>query len=536
MGFQQGLSGLNGASKNLDVIGNNVANANTVGFKQSQAQFADVYANSLGGAAGSAIGIGTKLATVAQQFGQGNISSTSNPLDMAISQQGFFQMDNNGALIYSRNGQFQLDQNGYIVNSQRHNLTGYAADPLTGAILQGSVVPLQIPTQAITPQASSTSQIGVNLDARLTIPTGLSQGNVAGNAVAGLTITAATNDQFTVTVDGTASGTVTIPAAVYASATALATAVQAAVNADATLVAAGKSVTVTAGVTGVLTMTSNTAGATSTVAVADVVAGTVANLFGAAPVVTAGAGAFNPTDPTTYNNSTSMTIYDSLGNNHIASLYFQKTPVANVWNTYITIDNLPASGAATVPPSGTSLGQLIFSTTGILISPALGVTTVPAGGIVFSNGSTSPQPLSLDFVTTTQFGKQFGVDKLTQNGYTSGQLNGFSTSADGTIMGRYTNGQNKALGQVLLANFANPQGLQPLGNNEWSSTADSGQALLGVPGTANLGVLQSNAVEESNVDMTAELVNMIIAQRVYQANAQTIKAQDAILQTLVNLR
>lgn len=535
MGFQQGLSGLNGASKNLDVIGNNVANANTVGFKQSQAQFADVYANSLGGSAGSAVGIGTKLATVAQQFGQGNISSTSNPLDMAISQQGFFQMDNNGAIIYSRNGQFQLDKDGYIVNSQGHNLTGYSADPLTGTILQGSVGPLQIPTQAITPQPTTTSQVGVNLDSRSTVPTGLGRGNVVGSAAAGLTILV-TNNQLTVTVDGTLSGTVTIPPAVYASATALASAVQTAVNADPALIAAGKSVTVTAGATGILTMASNSAGATSTIAVANVVAGTVANLFGAAPVVTTGSGAFNPTDPTTYNSSTSMTIYDSLGNNHIASLYFQKTPVANVWNTYMTVDNLPTSGTVTVPPSGTFLGQLVFSTTGTLTAPALGAVTVPAGGIVYANGSTTPQPLSFDLATTTQFGKIFGVDKLTQNGYTSGQLNGFSTSADGTIMGRYTNGQSRALGQVLLANFANPQGLQPLGNNEWSNTADSGQALVGVPGTANLGVLQSNAVEEANVDLTAELVNMIIAQRVYQANAQTIKAQDAILQTLVNLR
>ena len=137
---------------------------------------------------------------------------------------------------------------------------------------------------------------------------------------------------------------------------------------------------------------------------------------------------------------------------------------------------------------------------------------------------------------STQFGAAFGVTTLHQNGYTSGQLNGFSTSGDGTILGRYTNGQTKALGQVVLVNFANEQGLQSLGNNEFGISAASGQALVGKPGTASLGILQSGAIEDSNVDLTAELVNMIMAQRVYQANAQSIKAQDSILQTITNIR
>jgi flagellar hook protein FlgE len=245
---------------------------------------------------------------------------------------------------------------------------------------------------------------------------------------------------------------------------------------------------------------------------------------------------FNPTDPTSYNNSTAMTIFDSLGNNHIATLYFQKAAApVNTWNSYMTVDNLPTNGVATVPPSGTSLGTLTFSSTGLLTAPALPVA-VPAGGIVYANGSTTPQPMTMDFAASTQFGAPFGVNTLNQNGYTSGQLNGFSTSADGTIMGRYTNGQSQPLGQVLLVNFTNPQGLQPLGNNEWSSTATSGQPLVGVPGTSSLGILQSGATEDSNIDLTAELVNMITAQRVYQANAQTIKAQDSILQTITNLR
>ena len=447
MGFQQGLSGLNVAAKNLDVIGNNVSNANTVGFKQSQAQFADVYTAAQGGTSSPAIGIGTKVATVAQQFSQGNVSITSNPLDMAVSGRGFFQLDDNGATKYSRNGQFQLNKDGFIVTSQGHKLTGYLANPQTGVVSTGSTGPLQLPTQAITPNATSKSEIGLNLDSRETAPR---------------------------------------------------------------------------------------------------------------------VSVFNPTDPESYNRSTAMTVFDTLGNEHVLNMYFQKAPTpVNTWNTYVTVDNLPAnSGAAAagaegsaaapapaaegaapgapVTPTGTLLGTLTFNSTGGLAStnPAstpLGIMNIP-GGIVFANGSTTPQQMTMDFNMSTQFGAPFGVTALNQNGYTSGQLNGFSTSGDGTIQGRYTNGQTKALGQVVLANFANEQGLQALGNNEWGISAASGQPLVGQPGTASLGVLQSGAVEDSNVDLTAELVNMIMAQRVYQANAQTIKAQDSILQTITNIR
>ena len=144
--------------------------------------------------------------------------------------------------------------------------------------------------------------------------------------------------------------------------------------------------------------------------------------------------------------------------------------------------------------------------------------------------------LDFDFQGTTQFGSPYGVNALSQDGYTSGRMAGFSVGGDGVVQGRYTNGQTRTLGQVALANFANPNGLQPLGNNMWAETATSGTPLVGAPDSGSMGVLQSSAVEDSNVDLTAELVNMITAQRVYQANAQTIKAQDAVLQTLVNLR
>jgi flagellar hook protein FlgE len=404
MGFQQGLSGLNAASKNLDVIGNNVANANTVGFKQSQAQFADVYANSLAGAGASQIGIGVKVAQVAQQFTQGNVTASNNPLDVAINGGGFFRMSNNGTVSYARNGQFQLDKAGYIVNATGSHLTGYGVSA-SGVLASGAPTDLNINTADLTPKITTKVSALLNLDSGSAIP-------------------------------------VTTP--------------------------------------------------------------------------------FNMADPTTYNNSTAVSVYDSLGNAHTVQTFYVKTG-ANAWDVYAANDGAPTTPA--------NIGSLAFASDGSLIAGA--PLTVP---LVVSTGATTPFPVSIDYTGTSQYGSSFSVNALKQDGYTSGRLSGFSISANGTIVGRYTNGQSATLGQVVLANFTNPNGLQSLGNNLWTESAASGPALVGTPDSGSLGVLQSSAVEDSNVDLTAELVNMITAQRNYQANAQTIKTQDQVMQTLVNLR
>ncbi|PKO46966.1 MAG: flagellar hook protein FlgE [Betaproteobacteria bacterium HGW-Betaproteobacteria-22] len=416
MSFQQGLSGLNAASKQLEVIGNNVSNANTVGFKQARAEFADVFANSLIGSGGSQIGIGTKISTVAQQFTQGNITGTNNSLDIAINGGGFYRMSNNGSITYTRNGQFQLDREGFIVDAASKRLTGYAAD-VNGNLLTGAPTDLKIDTADIQPVATTAIEGTINLDSR-------------------------------------------------------------------------------------------------------------DNPLPAVP-------AFDPTDPLTYNNSTAVTVFDSLGNAHTLQNFFRKT-AANTWDVYTTVDGVstPALPATTA----------VMTFTGTGISP----TIVPAlPSVTFTPLNTATPPVAngannvtttIDYSTSTQFGSNFSINSLSQDGFTSGRLAGFNTAADGTILGRYTNGQSKALGQVVLANFTNPNGLLSLGGNAWTESASSGAALVGVPGTGLLGVLQSSAVEDSNVDLTAELVNMITAQRVYQANAQTIKTQDQVLQTLVNLR
>lgn len=411
MSFQQGLSGLNAAAKNLDVIGNNVANSATVGFKQSRAQFADVYANSLTGAGGTDVGIGVKVAQVVQQFTQGNITSSNNPLDVAINGSGFFRMDTNGEVTYQRNGQFQLNRLGFIVNPNGASLTGYVADA-NGVLSTGAPAPLSIRTSDLVPQITSEVKAVLNLD----------------------------------------SGKTPIPL--------------------------------------------------STV--------------------------FSVNDPLSFHSSTAVQIFDSLGNAQTLQTFYVKRPSGD-WDVYAANDGTQIVG----PGADGQITTLNFNTSGVLqtLMP-LPPFDVPAT----ATGATTPFPITLDFRGTSQFGSAFSVNALSQNGYTSGRLSGFNIGADGMILGRYTNGQTDVLGQVVLANFSNPNGLNPLGNNMWAETSASGAPLVGTPTSGSLGVLQSSALEDSNVDLTAELVNMIVAQRVYQANAQTIKAQDAVLQTLVNLR
>ncbi len=405
MSFQQGLSGLNAAAQNLDIIGNNVANSNTVGFKQSQAQFADVYASSLAASGSAGAGIGTTVSGIQQQFSQGNIRTTSNPMDVAINGRGFFRLDNNGSVVYSRNGQFHLDKDGYIVNASNAKLTGYAADA-NGTVLVANPGPLQLSNAQLQATATGVGTIGMNLDAREAIV----------------------------------------------------------------------------------------------------------------------AKAFNINDPTSYNKATSLTVYDSLGNPHAMSTYFVKT-AANTWSVQGAMDGTPLAA---------SLGSLQFNTDGTLNATGSGIPY--AVSVPLTNGATTPLAFNLDFAGATQFGSAFSVDTLKQDGFTSGLLSGYSISDDGTILGQYSNGQSRTLGQIQLANFANAEGLQPLGNNLWTETMASGQPVPGTAGSSSFGVLQSGALEESNVDLTRELVNMITAQRVYQANAQTIKTQDQVMNTLVNLR
>jgi flagellar hook protein FlgE len=422
MGFQQGLSGLSAASKNLEVIGNNVANSNTFGEKSSRAEFADMYAAAMTGSASNntQAGIGVMVATVSQQFSQGNITPTGNPLDLAINGNGFFQtQDPSNQIQYTRNGQFKVNTTGNIVNDQGNKLLGYPADA-QGNIVQGAAQPLQLPTGGIDPQATGKSTIEFNLDSRSAVTT-------------------------------PASG----------------------------------------------------------------------------PTI-------DFTDQKTYNNATSVTMFDAKGQDVAVSYYFQKTGT-DTFDVYATANGTTVGGTAGAP---SPVASLQFSTDGSqLVSPTGAITLdIPASTNAAGAATLPITGIQLDVSGATEFGSNFGVTNMTQDGYSAGQLTGVSVDNSGKLIAQYSNGQTKAAGQLELANFRNVQGLTPLGGNAWKQTAASGGPTVGIAGDGNLGVLNSGSLEESNVDLTAELVAMITAQRDYQANAQTIKTMDQAMQTLVNLR
>ncbi len=420
MAFQQGLSGLNATAKNLSVIGNNIANANTYGNKAARAEFSDVFANAVGGGGGTSVGIGVTLSGVVQQFSQGNIATTENNLDLAINGGGFFQLEDRGATIYSRNGQLHLDKDGFIVNGSGNKLLGYSAS-VDGLIIPSTVQALQLPTAGVAPAATSKIDLEFNLDSRQSI----------------------TGPGATLSID------------------------------------------------------------------------------------------FK--DATTYNNATSISVFDDKGQELALTFYFQKT-ADDTWDVYATANGVPVAGTAAAP-TPTITGMVFAPNGGSLTNPTAPVVfNVPAITLASGGNSLPITGVSLDVGGASQYGAAFSVTDLAQDGYAPGLISGINIDQNGIIKAQYSNGQSKAAGQVVLANFRNPQGLQPLGGNAWASTFSSGDPVIGAPGQGNIGALQSGALEESNVDLTAELVNMIVAQRAYQANAQSIKTEDQVMQTLVNLK
>jgi flagellar hook protein FlgE len=231
---------------------------------------------------------------------------------------------------------------------------------------------------------------------------------------------------------------------------------------------------------------------------------------------------FNAADPTSYNNATSLTVYDSLGAAHTATLYFIKGG-ANAWSTRLFVDGTAVGGA----------NALTYDPAGQLTAPVTGL--INFGPHPTTTGS-APLNMTFDFGQTTQFGASFSVNAITQDGLTTGRLIGMDIDSSGIVQARFTNGNALQLGQVAMANFANPQGLQQLGDTAWAETFASGQALRGEAGNSGFGLIQAGALEASNVDITEQLVAMITAQRNFQANAQMISTADSITQTIINIR
>jgi len=452
MGFATALSGLKAASTNLQVTGNNIANSQTIGFKESRAEFADVYASSLGGVSKTQPGSGVKVTEVAQQFSQGNIESTQNSLDLAVSGNGFFVLadtvnlpdpNNPNAAVapsvpsaYTRNGAFQLNSSGNVVNDKGQYLLAFAANGTTAAegFSVGVFTPLTISTAQGLPNATENINMKLNINGAANLP-------------------------------------ITTP--------------------------------------------------------------------------------FSPTDPLSYNNTTSITTYDVQGNAHIASTYYVKTG-ANAWDAYLFLDNFgitPGTPAipgpyvqSTVATPVNTPGAAIpmtFTATGLL-DTVNGVTASKVDfvdidlSIIDPNLSVNPMTFDIDYYGTTQFATPFSVNGLDQDGLPAGNLTGIDVDASGVVFARYSNGGSKALGQVALARFQSNQSLAKLGDTSWAKTSSSGVPIYGAAGDNNFGGIQSSALEGSNVDLSEQLVKLIIAQQAYQANSQTITTEKTLIQTILN--
>ncbi|RJS95171.1 flagellar hook-basal body complex protein [Salinisphaera sp. Q1T1-3] len=479
MGFTQGISGLKAASADLDNIGNNIANSQTTGYKSSSTQFADIYAN-------ARTGLGVSVAGISQNFATGSLSTTDRNLDVAIDGGGFFRLSNNGTTQYSRDGQFQQTRNGTLANSSGALLTGYNVsnfnDPNASATVNAGGTPqvIQLPNEGLNARATSLASLPAALNAGTEIKSG---------------------DNF------------------------------------------------------------------------------------------------NATDATTYDWSTPNTVYDSLGNAHSVNMYFTKIG-ENQWqvNSQMPLGS-DATLPSQVPANGDAAGDLDAATVAQLQSASSGTYAVTIDGTDYTarvsgatnngngpytggtvtytqslpvttlnfdsagnlqnattpnkaeglsdsrvayslnarNGS-APIDFSFDFAGSTQTAQSFSAGNPSQDGYASGALTGVTVQDNGMVTGSYDNGQSVNLAQVALASFRNENGLQPVSGNAWTETAESGQPALGVAGSGQFGDLRGGTLESSNVDLSQQLVDMIVSQRNYQANAQTIKTQDQVLQTAVNLR
>ena len=431
MSFNIALSGLNAAQKNLDVTANNIANVNTIGFKGSRAEFADVYSSSVFSNAKTTVGNGVQTAAVTQQFYQGALQTTNNALDLAIKGEGFFVTSGDQTSqerTYTRAGAFQVNDSGYVTTAQGDYLQVYQVneDGTPKAVSLDSTSSLQIPSVAGKPTATTKVNASLNLPA-------------SGNAV------------------------------------------------------------------------------------------DPAN--------------FDPTDSDTYTSSTSVVIYDSLGDSHTVTQYFMKDSTAaatnpNTWRLVTYMDGKPIDiTGGTGTPAGAVLtfdsqGALTTQTPATIVTEQLGA----AGAGVITNGADGTQTFEIDFDNITQYAAAFEVNSLAQNGSTVGQLTNVDIGSNGLVSATYSNDTTVNLGMVAMAKFANPQGLTQIGDTSWKSSLDSGEAVPSVAGVGTVGRVQSSALEASNTDLSSSLVELITAQRNYQANSRALEVNSTLQQTILQIR
>lgn len=646
MDFNTALSGLQAISNQLSVISNNIANTSTTGFKSARTQFADVYATNGGS---NPIGAGVTLASVTQNFSQGQIEFTNNNLDLAISGNGFFVLSNNGVIAYTRAGAFGTDKNGFIINSLGDNLQGYLADSsgnITGA--QGN---LQISNASLPPKATANLTVDVNLDAQATPPvnpfvmgftpssppqpstfnssTSATIYDSLGNSHIITSYYVKAPEQNTWRVHVGIDGTDVTPAAATPPAGvppvryptgALASPFTLVFNSSGGYIAnnsaspptyygPGPVVNTTPGLVtaGTLSglslnnLTINDVAIPATLASSDIVS--TSDNAASAIALAAAINQNSTTDGVTATpNPTSVSLgAPTFGNLGAGNFSINGVPIVGTSGNIVQLLGLinaqtASTGVSAAQPGGAGTAVILTANDGrnvqiqtngtaggasfanfllsggaalneverstvsltssgnqaIIIggnNPAqVGFSSGPQAGIIQTNsdvvaitgwtpagGAAGPQIVTLNLGSSTQYGAPFSIFGLQQDGYSTGQLSSVNIENSGIMVGQYSNGQSLALGQIALANFTNEQGLAPIGNTTWSQTFNSGTALIGQPGTASLGVIQSGALEDSNVQLTNELVNLIVAQSNFQANAQSIKTVDTVTQTIINL-
>lgn len=494
MSFNIGLSGLRAATKDLNVTGNNIANAGTVGFKQSRAEFADVYAASVLGTGKNPQGSGVLLSDVSQLFNQGNINYTQNALDLAINGNGFFQVSNNGAISYSRAGYFGTDSQGFIVDNFGYNLQGYGTDA-NDQVQTGQISNLQIKTVSQEPKPTSRVEQSFNLN---------STSNIPANAPFSPADPSTYNSSTSTNVYDTQGNAHTLTQYFVK--------------------------------TGANSWNMNVmldgghphAGAANQAAQANIGAGAQAILNAAVAAL--------PTDSFATNLETE--VQDLIDNDGTEEDVL--AAIARMGSsTPITLNMNFNSAGKLQPMTGDAEGYFTANPDGTITmnrwTPSLMNDDSPP--VAIANGALmSATGIQMDMRNATQFASTFAVNAVAQDGYTTGELAGLEIDDSGMIFARYTNGQSKVQGQIVLADFANVQGLTPVGKTQWVQSLASGEPVRNPAGTGTLGAIQAGALEDSNVELSDQLVNLIVAQRNYQANAKTIETESAITQTIINLR
>jgi flagellar hook protein FlgE len=479
--FQQGLSGLNAASKSLDVIGNNIANASTVGFKSSQAQFADLYANSLNGVSGNNPGIGVTTAKLAQQFTQGNIETSSNPLDVSINGGGFFRMVVNGATQYTRNGQFHEDASHTLVNAQGAQLTGYLSNK-AGVIQLGSPVPLTLDKSDLTPVQTTEANFQLNLSSKETVPETIPFD--AGDPTS-------YNKQTVLNVYDSL-GTAHIMTTYYVKTDANTWDVYA--SADNKEIVSGGVVSAVNSDAAVITARGlyNDAVRTTPPVAADI-ATAAANYAVAAKDAMLAAATVPPANASQAQQDALVAAFDALD------------PTGSGQITGMTPDDIneKLANALTVP--AVKVGTLLFTKNGVLDEEAMALMATPQTlpfqislPIFPDTGAQQPMIVATTFDKTTQYGSVTNDLGSNQNGYSAGSWQRYAIDENGVIMGQYSNGKSRAMGQIAMANFASVDGLTPLGNNAWAESSASGPPSVGVPNAGSMGSLRASSVETSN--------------------------------------